>query len=80
MRIYNYGNDYAFQQKQKSKEAEQKNANPVERQSVEPVMKTETDVENQIHGRREGAAADESQSNESKQAQESRKKKKETRS
>lgn len=41
MKIYNFGNDYAFQQKQKS-EPEAPKMNP----SLE-TLKTETDVENQ---------------------------------
>lgn len=77
MKNYKLGNDYAFQNKQKSAEKNQTANQLSVHQSVEPAIEQEN-VENQISRLGERGLGDETQSEESKQEKETRKKKKET--
>lgn len=69
MKVYNFGNDYAFQRKQESAE---------KNQNVEPIVEQETNAENKIPGFGAGDVEDAMPSEEPRQEKETRKKKKET--
>lgn len=73
MKIYNFGNDYAFQRKRKSEEA----ARGAEKTIVEPVTEIKSDAENKVQ-KRGGDTTDTARGEESRQSPETRKKKKET--
>lgn len=68
MKIYKFGNDYAFQKEQKSNE----------NQSVERLTERKSDVKNQVSRLGEGTVADAAQSEDPEQEKRGRRKKKET--
>lgn len=68
MKIYKFGNDYAFQKEQKSNE----------NQSVEHLTEQKSDVENQVSRLGEGTVANATQSEDPEQEKRGRRKKKET--
>lgn len=75
MKIYNYGNDYAFQRKQESKETIQtsENIKPI---VIEPTEEVKDNVENKVQTGGKGDMADASQNDVPAQVKEKSKKKK----
>lgn len=67
MKIYKFGNDYAFQKEQKSNE----------NQSVERLTERKSDVKNQVSRLGEGAVADAAQGENPEQEKRGHRKKKE---
>lgn len=76
MKIYKYGNDYAFQREQKSKESIQV-LNAVEPAVTESTEKTKGHVEDKVQAGGNGSVADAAQSDTPKQPSKTGKKKKE---
>lgn len=77
MKIYKYGNDYAFQREQKSKESIQV-LKAVESAVTESTEKTKGHVEDKVQAGGNGGVADALQNDTSKQPPKTGKKKKES--
>lgn len=76
MKIYNYGNDYAFQRKQQSKESVQ-TSKVIEPATMKPKEKGKNHVKDKVQTTGKGSMANAAQNDISKQAKEADKKKKE---